>query len=296
MAELRELQKKLESVGGLREVVNAMRNLAAVYVRRAEAALEATRPYAEVVETALHVVLKQPGVPEAGVGDDRRCLAVVFASDQGLCGTYNERVVRAAVAFREQAGFPVEFTAIGIRARDQLILRGIQPIAGVHAPTSIEGIRARVPELAADIFDSFSQLDATEMTFVYNVYTGMGRFREEVRPVLPPRRDHLQATRQNMFRYEPLLTMPPDELLGELIEEYFFVQLYRALLESHSSESGARLLAMTAASSNIDDRFAELTKDYQTVRQDAITAELLDVVGGAEALRSGSGEEIRGRG
>ncbi|MDP6107267.1 MAG: FoF1 ATP synthase subunit gamma, partial [Candidatus Brocadiia bacterium] len=80
-------------------------------------------------------------------------------------------------------------------------------------------------------------------------------------------------------------TASPDELLGNLAEEYFFIQLYRALLEDHASENGARLLAMTAASSNIDDSLAELTKDYQSARQDAITGELLDVVGGAEALR-----------
>ena len=89
---------------------------------------------------------------------------------------------------------------------------------------------------------------------------------------------------EQRFSYEPLLGSPARELVGYLAEEYFFIQLYRALLESHSSENGARLLAMTAASGNIDDRFDEVTREFRSVRQDAITSELLDVVAGAEAL------------
>jgi len=286
MAELRELQRKLDSIDGLREVVNAMRNLAAVYVRRSETALDAIRPYTDIVETALRVVLERRGAGDTGPEKQSNCLAVVFASDQGLCGTYNERVVRASVAFKQEAEGAVDFAAIGRRAHDLLLLRGIKPALTAHAPTSLEGIRSQVPELAADMFDVFTDLAATRLVFIYNAYEGMGRFREETRPVLPPRLDLLGAGKKDAVAYEPILTAPPDELLGLLIEEYSFIQLYRALLESHSSENGARLLSMTAASSNIEDRSAELTREFRSVRQEAITAELLDVVGGAEALRS----------
>jgi len=105
-----------------------------------------------------------------------------------------------------------------------------------------------------------------------------------VRPVLPPRPEQLAEAQREQFRAAPILTAPAGELLGALIEEYFFIQLYRALLESHASENGARLVAMTSASSNIDDALASLTKQFQSLRQDAITAEMLDVVSGAEAL------------
>jgi F-type H+-transporting ATPase subunit gamma len=123
------------------------------------------------------------------------------------------------------------------------------------------------------------------MVFVYNAYENMGRFREQTQTVLPPSLDRLGPGRKDAFRYEPILTAPPAELLGDLIEEYFFIQLHRALFESHCSENGARLLAMTAASGNIEDRAEALTKEFQSARQDLITAELLDVVAGSEALR-----------
>jgi F-type H+-transporting ATPase subunit gamma len=284
MAELRELQRKRESIDGLREVVNAMRNLAAVYVRRAEAALDAMRPYSDAVEAALHVVLRRGTVSRAEE-EGARCLAVVFGSDQGLCGTYNDRLVRAVVAFREQADRPVDFVAVGRRARDLLVLRGIEPISWSRSPTSLEGIKAQVPELAPEVFDTYLKTGATGMVFIYNAYEGMGRSTERVREVLPPVLESRDEPARPAFSYEPLLTTSTPVLLAALMEEYFFGELYRAMLESHSSENGARLLTMTAASSNVDERLSELTREYQAVRQDTITAELLDVVGGAEALR-----------
>ncbi|MBN1675865.1 MAG: F0F1 ATP synthase subunit gamma [Kiritimatiellae bacterium] len=291
MAELRELERKLDSIKSLQEVVNAMRNLAAIYVRRAEAALEATRPYSETVETALRLVLERAGAGAAATPAGGRTLALVFAGDQGLCGTFNDRVVRAAQAFKQEAGRPVDFVAIGRRGHDLLVMRGEKPVLSVGAPTSLEGIKAQIPELAADVFEAYSAGSATSLCFVYNAYEGMGRFQDTVRQVLPPGLDRLGGGREDLFQYEPLLDADPADLLGQLIEEYFFVQLYRALIESHSSENGARLLSMTAASGNIDDRFTEVTKAFQAARQETITGELLDVVGGAEALR----QERRGR-
>ena len=284
MAELREVQRKLESTKALREIVNAMRNLAAIYVRRAEATLEAIRPYSEAVETALGVVLDRAGVAGAEGPSDGRCVAVVFASDQGLCGTYNDRVVRAALAFREGTAAHVDFIAIGRRACDLLRMNRAEPILSTPSPASLEGLKAHVTALAADAFEAYVEAGGEEMVFVYNTYAGMGRFEERVQPVLPPRRDALGSARRNDFRCDPILTAPPAELLGALIEEYFFIEFHRALLESHTSENGARLLSMTAASGNVEEHLLQLTQQYQSVRQDAITAELLDVVSGAEAL------------
>jgi len=285
MADVRELQRKLDSSKALREIVNAMRNLAAIYVRRADGAIEAIRPYSETVQTALRVVLDRMGARAATPEDEGCRVAVVFASDQGLCGTYNDRVVRAALKFRDESPLPVHVMAIGLKGRALLEISGVKPILVAPAPTSLEGIVAQVAELAVDLFEAYVASGATEMHFIYNAYEGMGRFREHVQPVLPPSRDRLGERPEAAYGYGPLLTAPPAELLGAFAEEYFFIELYRALLESHASENGARLLAMTAAGTNIDERITELTKLYQSARQDAITSELLDVVGGAEALQ-----------
>ena len=286
MPDLRELQRKLDSVKALREIVNAMRNLAAIYVRRAQATLDAIRPYTEVVQTCLGFVLDRCPAAAAAPGPGGRCLALVFASDQGLCGTYNDHVVQAAMKFSSTATGPVDFVAIGNRARSLLESHGEPPVLSTSAPTSLEGIRLQVVELAADVFHAYVERGSEEMVFIYNAYEGMGRFRENVRHVLPPGQDEL-GRNEGTFRTEPILTDSPAELLGAFIEEYFFIELYRALLESHTSENGARLLSMTAAASNIEERVTGLTQQFQSVRQDAITSELLDVVGGAEALQQG---------
>ena len=288
MAELRELERKLASVKSLHEVVSAMRNLAAIYVRHAESALAAVRPYSEVVETALRWSMRGSGErrepdPVAEL-DGSSCVALVFSSDQGLCGTYNDRVVRAALAFQAERSEDVVFITIGRRGCDLLKMQHVEPVLSVGAPSSLEGIQSQISDLASAVFEAFSSAGARELFFVYNVYEGMGRFRESVRRVLPPHRDDLESARDDIFSYEPILTASPRDLLAALIEEYFYIELFRALLESLSSENGARLVAMTSAASNIDQRVVELTKEFQSVRQDMITSELLDVVNGAEAL------------
>jgi len=283
MPELRELRRKLDSLDGLREIVNAMRNLAAAYVRRAESALEGTRPYTEVVETALQAAFSGPGMRAPGPLAGARSLAVLFASDQGLCGAYNERAVRSIASFHAEADGNAAVAVVGLRAQALLRLKGIEAMLARSAPASLEAIGSQVPELAADLFEAYEQCGAERMVFVYNAYEGMGRFRETVRCVLPPSPAEIGEGRTDVLRHDPLLTMPHGDLLGNLIEEYFFIQLYRALLEAHASENGARLISMTSAAGSIDDRFQELTREFQVVRQDAITAELLDIVAGAEA-------------
>jgi len=171
VAELRELQRKLESTKALREIVNAMRNLAAIYMRRAERTLEAIRPYSAVVETALRVVLERAGAPEFERDEQGGCVALVFAGDQGLCGAYNQRVVRAAREFAASAAGPVDFVAIGLRAHSLLRMQGTEAILS----------------------------GATQMVFVYSAYAGMGRFREHVRPVLPPRPEQLAEAQREQF-------------------------------------------------------------------------------------------------
>jgi len=285
MAELREIQHRLESSKALREIVGAMRNLAAIYVRRAEATLRAIRPYADVVETAMRVTLARVSDQHPAAPDESPAVALVFASDQGLCGTYNDRVVEAALAFVQGQAASVSLVAIGRRGGQLLARHGTPPILMVPAPTSLEGIRAQLPELADRVFHAYTDQHAERLFFVYNTYESMGRFGQHVRQVLPPSPETLGEGQARTFGYEPILTGPAAHLLGYLLEEYFYIELYRGLLESHASENGARLLSMTAASTNIDKRLIELTQAYQSVRQDVITAELLDVVGGAEALQ-----------
>jgi len=287
MPSLREVQQKLESARGLGDIVGSMRTLAAIYVRRAEAALEASRPYAEVVETALLEALERlaPSSTE-GKEPGETGLLVVFASDQGLAGAYNDRVVEAAENFKRSRGdLDLVFVAIGQRGTDLLTLRGTAPIATLGAPVSLEGVKAVVRDVAAQIYELYIERGIRSLFFAYNVYESVGRFSPIVRRILPPQTWTLRHRRHKAFRTEPILTAPAGTLLEHVAEQFFFIELYGALLESQASENGARLAAMSQASSNIDDQIADLTQLYRSARQEQITSELLDVVSGAEALR-----------
>lgn len=285
MPELRQLERQLESARSLSEVVSAMRNMAAIYVRRAENTLDAMRPYAEVVERALRLAMRLSDAGQAEIPEDARSLVVVFAADQGLAGNYSDRVVTAALEFAGELGGPVDLVCIGYRGLESMKMRGTNPIAVYRAPGSIEGIVSDIPDLAAQIFTAFRRRAAQRLYFVYSRYEGLGRYEEMHRRVLPPADDVTAGADQPVAGYPPLLTGPPRDILGNFIEEYFYVEFYRALLESHASENGARLASMTSASSNIDDRLGDLTQQYQSERQEVITSELLDVVSGAEAQR-----------
>ncbi|GAG17650.1 unnamed protein product, partial [marine sediment metagenome] len=237
------------------------------------------------VNAALRQVLDKAEMGRTEPAPDAPAFAVVFASDQGLAGTFNERVAAAAEQFRAATSGPLTFAAIGLRGSNLLQLRGIEPVLSQRAPTSLEGIKAQVPELAEQIFDAYHESGAEQVFFIFNIFESLGRFREGVRRIVPPVREELGTPGERAFSYEPILTAPSGELLGHLVEEYFFIELYRSLLESHASENGARLTSMTSAASNVEDRLAEIRQQFQTVRQETITAELMDVVSGAEALR-----------
>jgi len=284
MSELQQLQRKLDSVASLEDIVQAMRNMAAIYVRRAETTIEGSRQYADVVQTALRLALRLTARDRVEPSADAPALIVVFSGDQGMCGAYNERIGHAALEHINAAAGPTTLVTIGYRARDLLTVRtGHAPALALRAPGSLEGIRARVPDLAAEVLAQWDASGARRMTFIYNAYESMGRYTETIHQVLPPA--DADSTNAMHAGYDPILTAPPVHVLSHLIEEYFFIEFYRALLESHASENGARLVAMTAASVNIEKHRTQLNQQYQSERQQVITAELLEIVGGAEALK-----------
>jgi len=286
MPSLREVELKLENADALSEIVDGMRTLAAIYVRRAEATLRAIRPYADNVEAALLEVLDRMFLAGQAVEHGAGALIVIFSSDQGLCGPYNDRVVDAAVEYEgRHPGLNVTLATLGRRGRDLLALRGRETALTLEAPVNVEGVAAAVLETTERLYDIYIEQDIAKLLFAFNRYDSVGRFHPLIQQILPPDRGELHTHAHPRFATEPLMTTDPYTLLGPLAEEFFFIELYRAMLESLASENGARLQAMTFASRNIDDTVRELTQAYRHARQEQITSELLDVVGGAEALR-----------
>jgi F-type H+-transporting ATPase subunit gamma len=243
------------------------------------------RPYADTVEQALRLALRLSpgGIPEPP--PEARTLIVAFAADQGLAGNYSDGVVTSAMALAESLPGEVDTICIGYRALELMRLRGVEPLSVHRAPGSIEGIVSEIPDLAAQVFTAYRERGAEQLYFVYSRYESLGRYEQMHRRVLPPESELVEGAATAEAGYPPLLTAPAEQVLGHFLEEYFFVEFNRALLEGHASENGARLASMTSAASNIDERLDDLTQQYQSERQTVITSELLDVVSGAEAQR-----------
>jgi len=285
MADVRTLRRRLESVENLLDVVTSMRDMAAAYVNKAENTLEATRPYASTVDDALVEVLGHPSVEPLEPSPEAGTYVVVFGGDQGLAGRYNERVAGAVSELAEELEGPRDFTVVGSRVAGLMRLRGIPVLLEAGSPGSLHAIESTVTELAASVFDSYRRSGSETMLFLYSEYEAVGRFQVRTRRILPPEQIRFSSATGPGPPYGPLLPGDPRELLAPLLEEYFFISLYRTLLESLASENGARLEAMTRASDRIEDRLDEIRKHYHSARQEHITSELIEVVAGAEIQR-----------
>lgn len=280
----------MEIAASLRDLVRTMKTLAAVSVRRYERAVVALNDYGDTVElglrAALHGAPPVPARPPRGAAGRHGLL--VLGSDQGLCGTFNEQVVTRLRADLD-AGGPdlgrVRLYAVGARVASRLREAGLVPEGETTLPVSTSLVSSLVQDLLVLIDGWRSDGDLDGVSLYHNRPLGSSATRPH-RTVLLPVTERLEALRVEPWptRALPMLTMQRPALISALTRQHLFVTLHRALVFSLMAEHTSRLLAMQAAERNIDERLDALTSHYQTERQTMITAELLDIVSGTEAL------------
>jgi F-type H+-transporting ATPase subunit gamma len=282
MADERRLQQQIESVDGLRNVIYSMRSLAATYLHRAEAKLDGVRAYSRIVGEGIAACMAGRDVRPPAVGSSGVAVAAVF-SEQGLCGRFNDIVAERAAAAAADLDAPT-FLAIGGRGPALLARHGLRmagSLPGVTNPDDIDGV---IHQTARVLLQSHEERGFREFHLLHAEYGGPGEVttrRERILPLdLSQWRDADAAAVS-----PPRMEMPRRRLLAELIDEYAFIALVRALMESLAAENGMRLKSMEGAKQNIDDTLEDLRRRARMERQNAITEELLDVVAGTEALR-----------
>jgi F-type H+-transporting ATPase subunit gamma len=286
-------KKQLDSLEDLRSIVRTMKALSAASIRQYEAAVESLRDYYRTVELGMHVVLTagHPALPSpaeqptaGGVG------AVVFGSDHGLCGRFNEDVVAhalGAVAELTPGGTPRRFVSVGARAAAQLEAEGMVVDKNFWVPGAASRITATVRQVLLELEAWQSERGIGRIYLFHNGPSDEGRYRPVALQLLPVRLDdfrHREAERWPSRRL-PSFSMERDALFASLLRQYFFVTLFRACAESQASEHASRLASMQAAEKNLDERVESVTSQFRRVRQTAITSELLDVVSGFEATQ-----------
>ncbi|MHC4878047.1 MAG: F0F1 ATP synthase subunit gamma [Planctomycetota bacterium] len=290
---LESLSRQIRSAEDLSSVVRTMKTLAAVSIRQYEEAVESLRAYRRNVEDGLRMLLWDADVtsvdPFAGLRSNRE-LAVVFGSDQGLCGQFNQQIVTFVTerfAGDTDAGEQAPaMIAVGHRCGSLLDEAGFTVEACLPEANSVTAVTDCVQDLLS-VIDRVRLTHRTGHVALYfsqrTTATLTEPHRTRVLPVELRRfADHWDSHRQS--RSLPLHTLPRRQLLSSLIREYLFVSLFRACAESLSSENAARIQSMQTAERNITERLRELQSEFNLSRQTSITEELLDIVGGFEVL------------
>lgn len=294
MATAREIRRRIRSVANIAKVTGALETVAASRVKRAQSQALATRAYAEAALEILHDIARhQKGDVSHPYLDKRltvRNMAIVLiTSDRGLAGPYNSNMIRAAVDFEKQQSVPVQYITIGRKGRDLMLRRGANVIAEFtdlpSAPTILD-----ISAIARIVVDDFLTGQVDEVLLAYTRYINMLRQEPHIEQLLPLQPIQYQkpvasaednrAEPAAIYTYEP----DPDAILNQILPRFTELQLYQALLEALASEHSARTVAMRNATENANALVDDLTLSYNKARQLAITGEILDIVGGAEAL------------
>jgi F-type H+-transporting ATPase subunit gamma len=292
MPSLIGLQRKINSTEDLRSVVKTMKALAAVNIRQFEKAVDALKRYSQTVDMGLQVALcHRPGFTvTARPAAQGATGAVVYGTDQGMCGALNETVVSHALSVVDGlniAGERLRLIAVGVRALNRLEDDGRQVHRAFSVPGSVGAVTPMVQALLVEI-EQWLERDGVARVFLFNCTPQSGAaYRPQHMRLLPLDRQWLRELREKQWpgNQLPLFTMDWEALFSALVHQHVFISLYRAAVESLAAENASRLAAMQGAESNIEDRLDELQGRYHRQRQMGITEELLDVVSGFEALR-----------
>jgi F-type H+-transporting ATPase subunit gamma len=296
MPTLETLQHTISTTRDLQTVVRTMKALAAVSVRQYERAVAALGEYVETIELGLQVVLRSE--PRAldlpAVQPDTAPGLIVFGSDYGMVGQFNEQIAAHAATVSASLGTKPagpRVIAVGERVAARLEDHGLRGDQTFNVPGSISGITMLVQDVLVQIEAWRAQQVGGRLVLLYNQARNGALYQPTRLDLLPIDPAWLRdlAVRPWPSRRLPTFTMAWDSLFAALIRQHLFISLYRACAESLASENTSRLAAMQRAEHHIDERLDELTRVFHRQRQDVITAELLDIVAGVEALAGPGG-------
>ncbi len=296
MTTLKDVQRKITAVKKTKQITKAMNLVAASRLRGAQANLEAFRPYAGKFAEVLGNIAKKSGdeanpllVPREEV---KNLHIVLCTSDRGLCGGFNTNLLQRTESFlkeKSSQNLEVFFTNFGKKGRDWCRKRKL-PIEYEHIGVVGTKIRFNVAvKTGRSLVEGYFKGSYDEVYVIYAEFLSMNKQLPVLKQLLPiPPIEAVgeeEIDEKAPYLPEHICEPSPDELLGEMLPRNVYVQLYSALLETSTSEHAARMMAMDNATQACDDLIENLTLAYNKARQAAITAELMDIVGGAEALK-----------
>jgi F-type H+-transporting ATPase subunit gamma len=286
MAQLRDIKRRIGSVKSTQKITRAMELIASSRIIRAQQRVEAARPYAEEMRKLMSSVAKNAGSVDHPLLRKRDSVGtvgtIVLSADRGLAGAYNSNVIRAAE--RDMADHDdTKLFLVGKKALSYFKFRGYDYAdswQGMSDQPSIEDART-VAQTAAK---AFSEGEVDEVRLVYTKFESAFTQRPAVVNLLPVPKEDLEEDEDDAQRPQYEFEPAPEEILDYLLPRYIEGAVYQGLLEAAASEHAARRRAMKAATDNAEELIENLTRVYNQARQAEITTEIMEVVGGAEAL------------
>ncbi len=286
MATLRQLRTRVASIGNIQRVTNAMYMVAAAKMRRAQEAIESARPYAEQLDAILRRLQGSIDPGENPLFLERpvnRVAVVVVTADRGLCGGFNGNLSRRAQTELKSIDAEIDLVTVGRKGRQFLRSRGFS-VTTDHADVFRELQFARAAEIAQQLTSDFVEGRVDKVLLVFSEFRSVALQQPVVQQLLPITASETDADAgaDGDYIFEP----DPGQLLDILVPRHVNFQVWRALLESNAGFFAAQMTSMDNATKNAGDLIDDLTREMNKARQSSITLELMDIIGGAEAVSS----------
>tara|TARA_B110000503_G_scaffold65871_1_gene103410 strand:+ start:2261 stop:3148 length:888 start_codon:yes stop_codon:yes gene_type:complete len=293
MANLKEIRNRITSVSSTRQITSAMKMVSAAKLRRAQDAITQMRPYANKLKELLGNLNDNADGDEGSIYAEqrevKRVLMIPITSNRGLAGAFNANIIKETtkVINEKYADKDVTVLAIGKKA-DDFFKKTAYNIKGTTLPSKLDTIYDdltfnKVAKIASKVMRAFEYKQFDEIVIVYNEFVNAAVQNVNVEQMMPIVANEIEGEKSAVvsdYIYEP----SKEFIIEELIPKSIKLQLFKALLDSHASEHGARMTAMHKATDNASDLISDLKLVYNKARQASITNEILEIVGGAEAL------------
>ena len=292
MATLRDIQRRIRSVQSTQKITRAMKLVAAAKLRRAQERIVEARPYASKMSevlASLSLRCDPAAHPLLARRETGRKMLMVVTADKGLCGAFNSNIIRRSTDLLRGATGDVQFTltVVGRKCRD-FYRRRPHAIRSEYVNFFDKLAYEHAAQIAQGLIEAYAQEAFDELQLVYNEFRSVTSQRVKVETLLPIQPLAAPGEGDGVpldYLYEP----SPAAILDRLLPKHVETQIYRALMESLAGEYGARMTAMENATRNASEMIDMLTLQFNKARQEKITKELLEIVGGAEALRQAGG-------
>lgn len=285
MPSLKDIKRRIKSVKNTQQITKAMKMVAAAKLKRAHDDILAARPYAQKMLDIINSLasrVKSDAHPLLSKRGGGRVELIIVTSDRGLCGGFNSNIIRASEGFirKNTDNTGTTLNLIGKKAKDYFKRRGLnirqeRPVGSGRPGYTVAA------DIAKEIVDSYIKETFDETYLIYSKFKSALSQEPVIQRLLPIESPN-KSEEATEYIYEP----SQEAILADILPKYIEVQVFGALLESAASEHGARMAAMDSATKNAKEMIEGLTLKYNRLRQAAITKELMEIIGGAEALNT----------